>query len=114
MALTAERVRVELARLVQVFRELRAGETENGSLKLKVPTSTLSTAEAIAVGVGAWAEAAHFGAGAIDADTLASNLVGAVVKDPVQDRIALEEYLETVVAKRKDWKDLYGAVREVL
>ena len=31
---------------------------------------------------------------------LAPNLVGAVVKDPVQDAVVLEEYLETVVRKR--------------
>lgn len=104
----------EIERLVTIFRELRGGETENGKLKLKVPSATLSTAEAIAVTIGAWSEAGHFGSGVIDAHTLAANLVGAIVKDPVQDRIALEEYMETVVAKRKGWKDLYTAVREVL
>lgn len=104
----------EITRLVTIFRELRGGETENGKLKLKVPSATLSTAEAIAVTVGAWSEAGHFGSGTIDAQTIAANLVGAVIKDPVQDRIALEEYMETVVRKRKGWTDLYSAVREVL
>ncbi len=104
----------EITRLVTIFRELREGETENGKLKLKVPSATLSTAEAIAVTIGAWSEAGHFGSGAIDAQTLAANLIGAVIKDPVQDRIALEEYMETVVLKRKGWTDLYSAVREVL
>ena len=104
----------EIARLVTIFRELRQGETENGKLKLKVPSATLSTAEAIAVTLGAWSEAGHFGSGIIDAQTIAANLVGAVIKDPVQDRIALEEYMETVIRKRKGWTDLYSAVREVL
>ena len=36
------------ARVVSVFRELREGQTENGKTKLKVPSSTLSTAEAVA------------------------------------------------------------------
>jgi len=45
---------------------------------------------------------------------MASNLVGAVVKDPVQDTIALQEYLETVVRTRDGWSDLYSAIREVL
>jgi hypothetical protein len=40
--------------------------------------------------------------------------VGAIVKDPVQDRVVLQEYLETVVRERKDWNDLYGAIREVM
>ncbi len=104
----------EITRIVTIFRELRDGQTINGKLKLKVPTSTLSTAEAIAVTVGAWAEAGHFGAGALDATNLSTNLVGAIVKDPVQDSVVLQEYLETVVKTRKGWGDLYSAVREVV
>lgn len=104
----------ELARVVTLFRELRDGKTLNGKIKLKAPSGTLSTAEAISVGVSAWAEAAHFGDGAIDARALAANLVGAVVKDPVQDAVALEEYLENVVRSRENWADLYSAMREVM
>ena len=104
----------EIARIVTIFRELRDGQTLNGKQKLKSPTGTLSTAEAISVGVGAWAEAAHFGTGTVDATAMAANIVGAVVKDPVQDRIVLQEYLESVVRERQGWRDLYDAVREVL
>jgi MoxR-like ATPase len=104
----------EIARVVMIFRELRDGQTINGKLKLKTPSGSLSTAEAIAVTIGAWAEAGHFGSGRIDAQCLAANLVGAVVKDPVQDRVVLQEYLETVVRERKDWGDLYTAIREVM
>src|SRR3954466_8301652 len=50
----------EIARVVTIFRELRDGQTLNGKLKLKTPSGTLSTAEAIAVTIGAWAEASHF------------------------------------------------------
>ena len=104
----------EIARVVTIFRELRDGQTLNGKLKLKTPTGSLSTAEAIAVTIGAWAEAGHFGSGTIDAQSLAANLVGAIVKDPVQDRVVLQEYLETVVRERKEWNDLYAAIREVM
>jgi MoxR-like ATPase len=104
----------ELARVVTMFRELRGGETSNGKLKLKTPSGTLSTAEAISVGVGAWAEAAHFGGGQLDAQSLAANLVGAIVKDPVQDKLALQEYLENVVRSRDGWSDLYRAIRDVM
>src|SRR5262245_14260135 len=104
----------EIARVVTIFRELRDGQTLNGKLKLKTPTGSLSTAEAIAVTIGAWAEAGHFGSGAIDAQSLAANLVGAVVKDPVQDRVVMQEYLETVVRERKEWSDLYAAIRDVM
>jgi len=104
----------ELARVVTLFREIRDGKTLNGKTKLKTSTGTLSTAEAISVGVSAWAEAAHFGDGRIDANALAANIVGAVVKDPVQDGVALSEYLETVVRTRDGWRDLYEAIREVI
>ena len=104
----------ELARVVEIFRELRDGQTADGKLKLKSPTGTLSTAEAIAVGISAWAEAGHFRSGVVDADSLAVNLIGAIVKDPVQDTIVLQEYLETAVRPRKNWRDLYSAIREVL
>lgn len=104
----------ELARVVTLFREIRDGKTLNGKTKLKTSTGTLSTAEAISVGVSAWAEAAHFGDGRIDANALATNIVGAVVKDPVQDGVALSEYLETVVRTRDGWRDLYEAIREVI
>lgn len=104
----------EIERVVKIFRELREGRTADGKLKLKTPSSTLSTAEAIAVTIGAWAEAGHFGSGAIDADALATNLVGAIVKDPVQDGVVLQEYLETVVRERSDWRDLYNAMKAVV
>jgi hypothetical protein len=104
----------EIARVVMLFRELRDGQTLNGKLKLKSPSGTLSTGEAISVAIGAWAEAAHFGDGEIDARSLSANIVGAVVKDPLQDQIVLQEYLETVARERAGWRDLYDAIREVL
>ena len=103
----------EIARVVAMFRELRGGQTLDGKTKLKSPSSTLSAAEAIAVTVAAWSEAGHFRSGVVDAESLAVNLIGAVVKDPVQDSIVLQEYLETVVRGRKEWRDLYTAIREV-
>ena len=104
----------ELARIVVLFRELREGKTLNGKTKLKTSSGSLSTGEAISVGVGAWADAAYFGNGAIDAQSLATNVVGAVVIDPVQDTVALEEYLENVVRTRDEWNDLYRAIRDVM
>ena len=43
---------------------------------------------------------------------MASSLIGAVIKDPVQDQVVWNEYLESVVKERDDWKDLYRAFRE--
>ena len=73
----------------------------------------MSTAEAISVLDHGLALAAHFGDGSLRASDLAAGLVGAVIKDPVQDRVVWHEYLETVVKERDGWKDLYRACREV-
>ncbi len=103
----------EIRRIVTVFRELRAGVTADGKTKLKSPSGTLSTAEAISVVNSGLALAAHFGDGRLHANDVASGLVGAVVKDPVQDRLVWQEYLETVVKERDGWKDVYRACREI-
>jgi hypothetical protein len=102
----------EIRRVVTVFRELRNGLTLDGKTKLKSPSGTLSAAEAISVINNGLALAAHFGDGRLRAHDLASSVVGAVVKDPIQDRVVWQEYLETVVKERDGWKDLYRACRE--
>jgi MoxR-like ATPase len=102
----------EIRRIVTVFRELRDGKTADGKTKLKTPSGTLSTAEAISVVNSGMALAGHFGDGKFRAADIASGLIGAVVKDPVQDRVVWLEYLETVVKERDGWKDLYRACRE--
>jgi hypothetical protein len=104
----------EIRRVVTVFRELRGGVTEDGRTKLKSPTGTLSTAEAISVLTGGLASAAFYGDGTMKAGDVAAGLTGAVVKDPVQDHVAWLEYLQTVVRERKGWKDLYRECREVV
>lgn len=104
----------EIARVVAIFRELRSGSTEDGKIALKVPTGGLSTAEAIAVMVGGISQAAFFNDGRLTAETLASNVIGAVIKDPVQDRAVLGEYLETVLKKRRGFEDHYAALTDVI
>lgn len=103
----------EVKRVVQIFRELRNGVTEDGKTKLKPTSGTLSTAEAISVINSGLALAAHFGDGELKANDIASSLIGAVIKDPVQDQISWREYQETVMKERSDWKDLYHACREL-
>ena len=105
----------EVRRVVQIFRELRNGQTEDGkTVRIKSPSSTLSTAEAISVINSGMALAGHFGDGVLRAGDVASGLLGAVIKDPVQDAVVWKEYLETVVKERAEWKDLYRACREQL
>src|SRR6202042_1153086 len=57
----------EIRRIVTVFRELRSGLTDDGRTKLKSPSGTLSTAEAISVMTNGIALATHFGDGVVRA-----------------------------------------------
>ncbi len=108
----ADGAEAEIRRVVTVFRELRRGVTEDGKTSLKIPSGTLSTAEAISVVTNGLALASHFGDGMLRAGDVASGIVGSVIKDPVADATLWQEYLETVVRERGDWKDFYRAARD--
>ena len=101
----------EIRRVVTVFRELRDGITADGRTKLKSPSGTLSTAEAISVVTSGLALAAHFGDGVLRPGDVAAGIVGSVVRDPAADRVIWQEYLETAVRERKGWQDFYRACR---
>jgi MoxR-like ATPase len=104
----------EVARVVAIFRELRSGATEDGKVALKVPSGGLSTAEAIAVMVGGISQATFFNDGKLTPEMLASNMIGAVVKDPVQDTAVLGEYLETVLKKRRGFEGYYASLTDLI
>lgn len=115
MELPAEKPALEeIRRVVTIFRELRNGATLDGKSKLKIPSGTLSTAEAISVMNSGLSMAGYFGDGNLKAADLAASIIGAVVKDPVQDKIVWQEYLETVVKTRDNWKDFYRACRDLM
>lgn len=103
----------EIRRVVTIFRELRSGATLDGGTSLKVPSGTLSTAEAISVLANGMSLAAHFGNGEMHAGDVAAGIVGAVVRDPVHDDVVWREYLEGVVRTRPEWDDFYDACREL-
>jgi MoxR-like ATPase len=107
-------VEEEVARVVSIFRELRSGVTEDGKVALKSPSGGLSSAEAIGVMVGGISQATFFNDGRLTAEALAANMIGAVVKDPVQDRAVLGEYLETVLKKRRGFEGYYASLTELI
>jgi len=100
--------------LVTIFRELRSGTTIDNKTKLKTPSSTLSTAEIISVINQGLSLAAHFGDGELNEEDISAGLIGAVIKDPIQDKIAFKEYLENVLRKRDSFKGIYLACKELL
>jgi MoxR-like ATPase len=113
--LPAEKPALEaIRRVVTIFRELRAGVTADGKTKVKSPSGSMSTAEAISVVSSGLSLAAYFGNGQMTATDIASGLTGAVLKDPVADKIVWNEYLETVIKSRSEWKDIYRACKELI
>jgi len=104
----------EIRRIVTIFRELRNGVTIDGKTKIKIPSGTLSTAEAISVVNSGLAMAGYFGDGRLKAADLAAGIIGTIIKDPVQDKLVWQEYLETVIKPRDEWKDIYRACRDLM
>ncbi len=104
----------QISKIVSIFRELRLGESEDGKKKIKSPTGTLSTAEIISVTNQGLSMATHFGNGELTSEDLAAGLMGAIIKDPIQDTIVFKEYLESIMKKRKEYRDIYFACRELV
>lgn len=103
--------------LTTVFREIRAGRSEDG-VSLKQPSTTLSTAEAIAVALDAALHARFFGNGQVGADTVARQLVGSVVKEDLGDLAVLREYVQLIAKTRAQqagpWRDFHHAAEAAL
>ncbi len=99
----------EMEKLITVFRELRSGQSEDGEMKLKSPSATLSTAEAISAVTNSQFLMRHFEQPIEVA--MAESIASAVLRDPKSDRAIFKEYLETVIKRRKDWGTLYEACK---
>ena len=89
----------EIRRVVTVFRELRNGQSDDGRIKFKTPSGTMSTAEAISVMVQGIAMAVHLGNGALDFEMLLTGIESTVVKDPVHDAVVWREYLDSLATR---------------
>jgi MoxR-like ATPase len=103
--------------LATVVREIRNGKTADG-VSIKKPSTTLSTAEAIGVALDAALHARFFGGGEVGPADIARNMVGAVVKEDQDDKLALKEYAAVVAKKRgakePAWKEFHDALVEQL
>ncbi len=89
----------EIRRVVQVFRELRHGRSDDGRIKFKTPSGTMSTAEAISVIVQGMALAVHLGDGTVQFDDLLGGIEATVVRDPVHDTVVWREYLDALATR---------------
>lgn len=96
--------------LVTTFHDLRSGRTEEGTV-VDRPSTVMSTAEAVSVGVAAGLEACYYGQGRLESEHLVKHLVGTVLKDDVDDIRKLKHYFDVVVKARRgrsgEWKSYY-------
>jgi MoxR-like ATPase len=90
--------------LVTTFHEIRGGESTEGG-RLDRGTATMSTAEAVSVGVNASLHAACFGDGAVRPEHLVMHLCGTAAKERGDDLKILRGYFDAAVKPR--------AVREI-
>jgi len=101
-------------KVVQIFQELRRGQTLDGKQKVKPPSGVLSTAEAISLLGNSMALAGHFGDGEVGDRDLAAGLHGVVIKEDARDAAVWVEYLENIMKKRgAEWRELYNACKEL-
>jgi len=101
-----------LSLLVSTFHDLRNGKTEEGTIVEK-PSTVLSTAEAVSVGISAGLDSCYFGNGKLEEHHIVRQLVGTVLKDDPEDAKKLKNYFDVVVKVRsrqgKHWKAFYDA-----
>ena len=101
-----------LEEVITIFRELRNGMTENKQKKIKMPGSTLSTAEILSVIQTGIHHSMHFGDGHLSPADMAGSLLTTIIKDPKTDKPAWDEYLETIIKPRKEWKEWYEELKK--
>ena len=111
LALQVDEKVVEL--LAVTFRELREGISDE-NIKVEVPTSVMSTAEAISVYYQSALQAYYYKEGKVSVEELVQNIKGAVLKENKEDLGKLRDYFNTVVKKRADregilWREYYEA-----
>lgn len=101
-------------RVVQIFHELRRGQTLDGSQKVRSPSGVLSTAEVIALFGGGMSLAGHFGNGVVGEAHVAPGLRSAVVQNDDRDVTAWTEYIDNVLKQRGgEWKALHRALKDL-
>lgn len=100
-----------LEALVTAFRDLRIGRSVEG-WAVEMPSTVMSTAEAVGVAAALSLEAAFFPSDRDPASSLPGYLLGVVLKDDAKDRGRLLAYWDGAVKRRAEggarlWKRLY-------
>lgn len=104
----------QLEKLIHIFRELRSGVSADGKQKIKMVNSNLSPAEAISIVHQARIEAFYFENNKLQTKALAQGLINSVGINKNDEIVTLQDYNETVLKKRSEFKDWYTAFKEIL
>ncbi|HET6878734.1 MAG TPA: AAA family ATPase [Pirellulales bacterium] len=98
---TIEREVIEL--LVTTFQDLRAGVTAEG-VQIERPSTVMSTAEAVSVGLQAGLDAYYYGERRLTPEFIGRHLAGSAIKDNADDLKKLKHYFDVVVRERSKTK----------
>jgi MoxR-like ATPase len=103
--------------LVSVFQDLREGVTHEG-IQVERPSTVMSTAEAVSVGMAAGLDSYYFDGGAVAPRHIARHIAGAVLKDNPDDLKKLKHYFDVVVKQRSQkegglWAEMLEAHRSL-
>ncbi len=108
-------LKVELTeKLVTLLRELRSGKSEGGKQKIKPSKAGLSPADAISIMHLARIESAIFGKGKPLINNITQSVLQTMTKIDSSEQAILQEYNETILKKRADWKDWYQAFADIV
>lgn len=97
-----------LALLVETFQDLRTGQSKEGT-QVDRPSSVMSSAEAVSVGIGATMDAHYFEGQAPNPEHVARQLLGTALKDEPEDAKKIAHYFDVVVKKRGQQDPLWQA-----
>lgn len=101
--------------VVAVFRDLRRGITEEGAA-VPVPSSVMSTAEAVNTAHAAMLAAGYLGDGLVTGAHVAHQLRGVAFKDDPEDARKLRAYNDKIAKTRarssRAWRAFYNAAHE--
>jgi MoxR-like ATPase len=115
MQINLEKLKENLTeKLVIMFRELRSGTSVDGKQKIKATKSALSPAEAISILHHARIEHHYFSDKAFGPAQLAAGLIQSIIKNDPEEKMTLQEYAETILKKRTDFKEWYEAMHNIL
>ncbi|MDR1537275.1 MAG: AAA family ATPase [Clostridiales bacterium] len=99
--------------IASAFHEMRTGQSAEGT-RIDSPSAAMSTAEAVSVYYQTALSGFYYENGKISVDSLAQNLLGAIVKENREDAVKLRSYFNSVVKARSKtqggaWEAFYEA-----